>query len=363
MWGMSQEEFYEYVKNDIKYSLPSTYRGAQIELETVYGNNDVILHALNITGGNGYIVPPIYLDDYFEAYSYLDVDVDMIEDEIAKRRMLYEDSGVSWQEIADYESAKARLQILLCDPKTNEEFLKDKVYSREGDFAAVYRLIIAENGNEYAFAPVTDELMQEWNVDLDTIRKDAILAEDQRTPLFTKMIDLLYHGKNADNLFMRKDGVFDKTERYSLPLALTNRSHKYAAGLILNGSLLDKVGEILQEDFYVLPSSIHEVAIMPENTDFSGYDLKKMISDINSNDVEPDQVLSDKLQHYDRARHELENLEVWKQRKEREESVAHGSDVSSRPSVIAKLQKARERVAADKPHTQENIRKKSEHEL
>ena len=41
--------------------------------------------------------------------------------------------------------------------------------------------------------------------------------------------------------------------------------------------VLDKIGELLGSDFYVLPSSVHEVLIVPDNGNMQTKELENMV--------------------------------------------------------------------------------------
>ena len=64
---------------------------------------------------------------------------------------------------------------------------------------------------------------------------------------------------------------------------------------------MKKVGELLGADYYVLPSSIHEVLVLPDNGEMDVKELESMVRDVNAAEVAPHELLSDKVQFYDRA--------------------------------------------------------------
>ena len=76
------------------------------------------------------------------------------------------------------------------------------------------------------------------------------------------------------------------------------------AAAILNDTARQEIAEKLG-DFYVLPSSIHEVMIVPKSTGRSLEELELMVRSVNSSEVEPDEVLSDHVYEYDAKEHEL----------------------------------------------------------
>ena len=81
---------------------------------------------------------------------------------------------------------------------------------------------------------------------------------------------------------------------------LSNNQRNYGAVSILYEGLLKDIGERLQEDYYVLPSSVHEVIIVPESNSPGQEELEHMIVEINETQVEPEEVLSDRAYYYSR---------------------------------------------------------------
>lgn len=83
-----------------------------------------------------------------------------------------------------------------------------------------------------------------------------------------------------------------------LPMyVLTNRNTKYGAGAIAIPSVRRKILDLFHgNDFYVLPSSIHEVIILPvDRTDMSEEDLIHMVRSINRSQVAVPDRLSDQV--------------------------------------------------------------------
>ena len=57
----------------------------------------------------------------------------------------------------------------------------------------------------------------------------------------------------------------------------------------------EKIGEIVGKDYFVLPSSIHEVLIMPDNGQMTPMELAKMVKEINETQVAPQDRLCNKV--------------------------------------------------------------------
>ena len=59
--------------------------------------------------------------------------------------------------------------------------------------------------------------------------------------------------------------------------------------------------EILKKDYYILPSSVHEVIIVPYSEIYVCSKLDEMVREINSTQVEEEDVLSNHVYLYDRV--------------------------------------------------------------
>ncbi|MDE5863232.1 MAG: hypothetical protein K2H34_02675, partial [Lachnospiraceae bacterium] len=60
---------------------------------------------------------------------------------------------------------------------------------------------------------------------------------------------------------------------------------------------------------YILPSSIHEVLLVPENVETDAVTLEEMVSDANHSAVGLIDLLSDHVYYYDRERDMVEIYE------------------------------------------------------
>ena len=85
----------------------------------------------------------------------------------------------------------------------------------------------------------------------------------------------------------------------------TNKEGVNGASVILYPNLLRDFGIKIGESFYILPSSIHEVILVPESLGAQAQVLIEMVKDVNRIAVAEDEVLSDNVYLYD-----LDNDEI-----------------------------------------------------
>ena len=75
---------------------------------------------------------------------------------------------------------------------------------------------------------------------------------------------------------------------------LTNSKLYWGAGALFYPGVIERIHELLDGDFYVLPSSVHELIIMPVE-DQDPEMLAGMIRSANRSVVEPGEILADDL--------------------------------------------------------------------
>lgn len=288
----------EYIKNHIKEFLPSEYQDADVIVKPVVKNNDRILTGLTILKDGSNIAPTVYLEPYWEEIEKGRLLSSVLE-EIAQiqqgenNRELFDLSAVK-----DYEKAKPKLFIRMCDPEKNTEYLKDKPYTAYGELAASYRIEVLKEGEMNGSVAITNGILRTWGITKEQLHQDAVQAEKERKPACLYRMDDILFSEQAENL-LEEDASLQKG---GLPVfVLTNQEKMDGAGAMVQDGILEKVGELLGTDYYVLPSSIHEVLILPDNGEMDVKELESMVWDANAAEVAPHEILSDKVQYYDRA--------------------------------------------------------------
>ena len=78
---------------------------------------------------------------------------------------------------------------------------------------------------------------------------------------------------------------------------LTNKNRIYGATGMLNGKAIQQCSELLGDRFYILPSSVHELILIPDAGDPAC--LTEMVREINRTVLTPNDFLSDMVYVYD----------------------------------------------------------------
>lgn len=301
------QDFVEYVKDHIRKYLPPEYQEAAISIHEVTKSNYRMLTGLTILQAGERTAPTIYLEPFAEQAEE-GRPLDSVMREIAEIQTAYK-GQIPFVVLSfdDYENVRPMLSIQVCDSETNREYLKDKPHIHCGELAAFYRVQVAANHEGTASVPVTENLMQIWDITKEQIHKDAVQAENARSPVcFYSMEDVM----SEIMLSSAPDNLFDWAEPleagFTPMYVLTNQNKVNGAGVLARDGVLEKIGELVGSNFYVLPSSVHEVLIVPDNGNMQAKELEDMVKEINAAQLAPEERLSDKVQYYDREAKTLE---------------------------------------------------------
>lgn len=285
-----------------------TKRHPEANVSTINVNKSMVtLTGLHIAKAGQNIMPTIYLEHFYEAYASGGKSISEICDEIDK---IYETPIPDFGDISEllkYENCKGKIIAKVLPFVGNEEFLKDKPYEMVADLAVTYAVANA-NAEEGAYIDINNHILNMWNVDVSELRAFA-LENGNEDITFMSMMDML--------MSIETDSVpgapsMDELEEYMEchqnegMYVLSNTSKHYGAGVLLNTKILDKLEELVGE-YYIVPSSIHEVLIVPQGT-IELEALREMVVEVNANEVAPNERLSDSVYGYDTLKKSIVNL-------------------------------------------------------
>ena len=138
-----------------------------------------------------------------------------------------------------------------------------------------------------------------WQVSLEEIYDVAF----ENTPKLLPY-ELLSMEQVVKNMFSEEEDltemeqIFD-FENENAMYVLSNTSKLNGAAAILYPDILKDFAKSCGCDLYILPSSIHEVILVPAKGKGDIEGLNEMVQDVNATQVEPEEVLSDHVYLFD----------------------------------------------------------------
>ncbi|MDE7183556.1 MAG: hypothetical protein K2O40_03555 [Lachnospiraceae bacterium] len=89
---------------------------------------------------------------------------------------------------------------------------------------------------------------------------------------------------------------------------LSNRERLQGAACMLYPDLLRRLADATDSSYYIIPSSIHELLIVPTDGFMDREEIKEMIREVNDTQVKPEERLSYSLYGYDKKENKVEIL-------------------------------------------------------
>ncbi len=219
------------------------------------------------------------------------------------------------------------LSVSLVPVKGNERMLESIPYTRMEDLAVVYRAEL-EPG---ASTVISNAAMENFGITKDQLHADAVANGQEKEPGTIRPLHEVL-------------GLPDELVPENVPelMVVTSTSGIRGAGVIAYHGMLDEAAEIMGGDFFILPSSVHEVLLMQAKSPEEYRNLEMMVQEINVTEVAPQDRLSDHVYHYDSREHVFELAEKYAQRSRSRAAERSGEE---HPSMLEKLKEKKAEAA------------------
>ena len=292
---MEYKEFVEYIKMNAGYIAGE---GGNITINHVIKNNGCEMDGLVIMEKGKDIAPTIYLDSFYELYT----NGENIKNIIRQIEVIYEQNknNVTFDVniLKHFDTIKDKIVYKVVNYRSNEKLLEQVPHKRILDLAVVFYCLLDNEYGRSATALIYNNNLKNWNVTIDDVYKAAL----KNTP------DLLHSKISSMAALFENCGVNVDGEEVDLKdyvpsdmYVLTNESKLNGAACILYENVLYDFAQKLGADLYILPSSVHEVILLPKLSMFEKDELVNMVKEVNTEGVAADEVLSDHVYEYNRT--------------------------------------------------------------
>lgn len=316
---MEYTEFIIYVKDSIQALAGEGY---SVQQNKIYKNNDIELDALCVYSKTSNFSPSIYLNGYYKDYIKGRELNDIVNEIYQLFTSQSERISFNVKAFQDYAIMKDRLAYKLINRRANRRLLLSIPHIEYLDLAIVFYFLIDDDYLGNATALIHNIHLTMWDVTAEELYQQAMLNTPKILPytirhindivkeLLTKDIESTVYENDyrydencklpspelvaegvMDNLIKQEDVV----EMY----VLTNQQKLFGASCILYENVLDTFASSLNKNLYIIPSSIHEVILVPAYPDIQKESLNKMIQEVNQQELNIEDILSDHYYFYD----------------------------------------------------------------
>ena len=261
-----------------------------VKIITVTKNNNVQKDAVTLSDCEAELNPVVYLDDLYKecaAGKKISESADQIL-ELSHGTPEFD----SRQLFESWDEAKDRIELNLANTKWNEGLFTDTPHKEFLDLTVYCRLVFAKDETGIASTVVKDSMLVRW----------GISEQEMWEAASSNLKKEAYQFMNLQSLIEKSAEAADIKERRNADMCiLTNPVMYYGAAGILRTDLLEKFAQLKETDLYVLPSSVHEVILLPALDCWDVDELRQMVKSVNAGWVDKMDWLSDEVYSYRRG--------------------------------------------------------------
>ena len=276
------------------------------------------------------LTPTINLNQLYEAYkAQPGVTMETVCRKIADI-VIEAPIQVDLKAILNYEDVKDKLFIRVSSAEANKEVLEIVPHQLKEDLAITYHVAVGKNQDGLSSMLITNEMMKEYGVTQEQIHEDAMKSSPRVMVPEVSSIGVLIDEIYQKNILMltpdEREMLLETLQESSeMPtfFVVTNTERIDGAGVIFYPEFMDNMGELLGNDFFILPSSIHQMLILPDDGQVDAEMLRDMVKEVNATQVAPAERLTNDVYHFDTKDHVFEKADRFTERqKEKEAQVA-----------------------------------------
>lgn len=193
------------------------------------------------------------------------------------------------------EMAKERWYLSVINAEKNEELLNSVPYRKIEDLACIAKFRLDAESSVLVNEDLCRKLRMTSEEVLAIAERNMVKNGYQCEPLDLEIKRILKEQGVSDREI--EEGMM-KTQSSMMYVAST-ANHMEGAAVIASREAMHDFYEKIGEPFYILPSSRHEVILLPDRCGLEIADLAEMVKDVNRQVVDEKDVLSDHVYHFD----------------------------------------------------------------
>ena len=291
---VSYEEFRKALINNFISFMPERFEGYHVETQKVTKAN-TCYESISIRADemeNESVIPVISIENLYDEYLCGNDDaLNFIRNKAVKYADIYDKGRELMANVkggVDNLIRKDAIFPQVINADRNREYLKDKPHREILDLAVVYKIDVPTfNGT----VTIDNKVADKYELTEEQLYEVAVKNLDERfTPQVQKMSELFGLPE-----------LYDDSPLY----VVTNKKKLMGANAILLPQLFERFSENVCENFYVIPSSIHELLFV-EGEVGKAEELQEVMAQVNAMDCVGNDFLSDNLYRYNSETKQIE---------------------------------------------------------
>lgn len=303
---INEKEYIDFLTELIK-RVEKHYTGKVTgEIYTNIKINNVPVTGILVKKEGEQVAPTFYLEEQFTDWMSGKSTLDEVFEQLRKtyEQELLHNSKLPSQISFEWENFKKNVYMRIVNTEKNAELLEKVPHQEFLDLSIVYYHSVPMSHGINGTLLITNEHIKLLNISAEELHEQAKKNEE------------LFHPSQLYSMFGEIDcateeeaSVLQKLNTSSRMYILTTKSTTFGAIVMTEEKELKRFAQSISKNFYILPSSIHEIILVPETEESSAEDFASMVCDVNKTYVDPTEVLSNSVYYYDRKTEQVNK--VW----------------------------------------------------
>lgn len=325
---MNYQEFLEYIRENLPEVMNARILEQRKKLESsddmeaevcyvanihqITKNNGIVLDGVTLLNKGEHMAPNVYLNSYYESYQ-MGKPLNVIMEEII---LCYEkaknETVLDVMDLCDFTKIKERIVLRLVNYDKNKEQLENCPHKKILDLAITFRFLA--NMDEFGLASslIGNKEFELWDIEFDELYQIAMFNTMREFPWkmdsLVKVVAECFGDHLPEHLrdeFQKDMHNVENVENRVNMYVLTNSVGLNGATSILYDNVIKNFSNIHNANVFILPSSVHEVMLVPENDETDPQFLQDLVCEANQSAVGLIDLLSDNIYYYDREQEQL----------------------------------------------------------
>lgn len=248
----------------------------------------------------------VHVDELYTAYqdgAKLNAIINYISNDVlhAKNNNIYDKTKT----LMNYDTAKNRLFVRLLNCDRNADVLKNVVHKTLGDIALTVCAIVDDNREDLISTKILKFMVKKWGKTETDIFNEALENTYRATPpRIYKWEEMIFNREYTGDSFMESCDE-DVISKDAMGNCLSTTIKTNGAVAVFLPGVAEHLAELLNSDFYMAFTSIHEVMIHNAKK-VDPEDLKSVLTDTIRETVPEEDYLTSRIYKYNRRTHKFE---------------------------------------------------------
>ena len=292
-------------------------RKLEFDYMRVVKTNDCCKPAIVVKEPNSQVGKTIYIEDMFRRYVEEGVEIEELANSlisICDMKSDLEDiiTEELFQKLKDFQYLlNGNIMFKLINREKSKKFLEGKTYIPYLDLAVLFCMTIRDVDGLGTVA-IPEVCSKEWGVSLEEAYEEALKVIEKDYPVFKVSMKEFMFGLMDESEELKEELEKDKFKPANDMYIMTNQEKIHGSTVLLyKGELARFCDEKELTELFILPSSIHEVILVPRRAGVADEkELQTMICEVNREQFYNSEhdILSDNLYIYNR---QTDEITIW----------------------------------------------------